>query len=145
MMHTWEDHYKKLAVALFRLWFRVEQYASSLENEDIMNTKDRVDEAILAFSMGEDEKAEALLNDCLSTHPSSVDAMRALSEVLLSMQKIEDAESVCRRAIKLEPEDLSLTVSLARILVRKGDKDGAEDATSKARILGWKEELAEGE
>ena len=71
--------------------------------------------------------------------------MRALSEVLLSMQKIEDAESVCRRAIKLEPEDLSLTVSLARILVRKGDKDGAEDATSKARILGWKEELAEGE
>lgn len=110
-----------------------------------MNTKDRVDEAILAFSMGEDEKAEALLNDCLSTHPSSVDAMRALSEVLLSMQKIEAAESVCRRALKLEPEDLSLMVSLARILVRKGDKEGAEDATSKARILGWKEELAEGE
>jgi predicted Zn-dependent protease len=145
MMHTWEDHYKKLAVALFRLWFRVEQCASSLENNEIMNTKDRVDEAILAFSMGEDEKAEALLNDCLSTHPSSVDAMRALSEVLLSMQKIEDAESVCRRALKLEPEDLSLMVSLARILVRKGDKEGAEDATSKARILGWKEELAEGE
>ena len=145
MMHTWEDHYKKLAVALFRLWFRVEQCASSLENEEIMNTKDRVDEAILAFSMGEDEKAESLLNDCLSTHPSSVDAMRALSEVLLSMQKIEDAESVCRRALKLEPEDLSLMVSLARILVRKGDKEGAEDATSKARILGWKEELAEGE
>lgn len=144
-MHTWEDHYKKLAVVLFRLWFRVEQCASSLENEEIMNTKDRVDEAILAFSMGEDEKAEALLNDCLSTHPSSVDAMRALSEVLLSMQKIKDAESVCRRALKLEPEDLSLMVSLARILVRKGDKEGAEAATSKARILGWKEELAEGE
>jgi hypothetical protein len=32
---------------------------------------------------------------------------------------------------------------LARILVRKGDKEGAEEATSKARILGWKEELAE--
>jgi hypothetical protein len=36
-------------------------------------------------------------------------------------------------------------VSLARILVRKGDKEGAEEATSKARILGWKEELAEDE
>ena len=33
-------------------------------------------------------------------------------------------------------------VSLARILVKKGDKDGAEDASAKARILGWKEELA---
>jgi hypothetical protein len=27
-------------------------------------------------------------------------------------------------------------------LVKQGDKEGAEDATSKARILGWKEELA---
>jgi hypothetical protein len=33
-------------------------------------------------------------------------------------------------------------VSLARILVKRGDKEGAEDASSKARILGWKEELA---
>ena len=46
-------------------------------------------------------------------------------------------------ALELEPEDLASVVSLARILVRKGDKDGAEEATARARILGWKEELAE--
>ena len=34
-------------------------------------------------------------------------------------------------------------VSLARILVKKGDKEGAEEASSKARVLGWKEELAQ--
>ena len=26
---------------------------------------------------------------------------------------------------------------------KKGDKDGAEEASAKARVLGWKEELAE--
>ena len=110
-----------------------------------MDMTDRVDEAILAFSMGEDEKAESLLKESLAQNPLSVDAMRALSEVLLSMQKVEDAELICRRALSVEPDDLSLMVSLARILVRKGDKEGAEEATSKARILGWKEELAEDE
>ena len=110
-----------------------------------MDTTDRVDKAILAFSMGEDAKAEALLRECLTQNPLCVDAMRALSEVLLSLQKVEDAETFCRRALEVSPDDLSLMVSLARILVRKGDKEGAEEATSKARILGWKEELAEDE
>jgi predicted Zn-dependent protease len=123
--------------------FLVELWAGTLENIQPMDIKDRVDKAILAFSMGDDEGAEALLNECLSHNPLCVDAMRALSEVLLSMQKTEEAEDICRRALSEAPEDLSLMVSLARILVRKGDKEGAEEATSKARILGWKEELAE--
>lgn len=32
MMHTWEEYYKNLALALDRLWFRVEQCAGPLEN-----------------------------------------------------------------------------------------------------------------
>ena len=61
----------------------------------------------------------------------------------LSARKVDQAETTCRRALAIDPDDLSLVVSLARILVRKGDKEGAEEATSKARVLGWKEELAE--
>ena len=109
-----------------------------------MDNTDRVDEAILAFSMGEDEKAEALLKECLAQNPLCVDAMRAFRGSFVHA-KVEDAETFCRRALKVSPDDLSLMVSLARILVRKGDKEGAEEATSKARILGWKEELAEDE
>jgi hypothetical protein len=30
-------------------------------------------------------------------------------------------------------------------LVAQGDKDGAEEASSKARVLGWKDELAQDE
>lgn len=110
-----------------------------------MKINDSVNEAILAFSMGDDEEAERILHECLSEDPENVEALRALAEVLLSMKKVEQAEIICRRALSTEADDLSLMVTLARILVRKGDKEGAEEASSKARILGWKEELAEDE
>jgi predicted Zn-dependent protease len=95
--------------------------------------------------MGDDEEAERILHECLGEDPENVEALRALAEVLLSMKKVEQAEIICRRALSFEADDLSLMVTLARILVRKGDKEGAEEASSKARILGWKEELAEDE
>jgi predicted Zn-dependent protease len=108
-----------------------------------MKTDERVEDAILAYSLGEDQEAERLLVESLKENPSSVDALRALAEVYLSARKVDQAEITCRRALAIDPDDLSLVVSLARILVRKGDKEGAEEATSKARVLGWKEELAE--
>ena len=108
-----------------------------------MKNDERVEDAILAYSLGEDQEAERLLVESLKENPSSVDALRALAEVYLAVLKVDQAETACRRALAIDPDDLSLVVSLARILVRKGDKEGAEEATSKARVLGWKEELAE--
>ena len=61
----------------------------------------------------------------------------------MATDRLEEAEVACNRALEIDPEDLTSTVSLARILVRKGDINGAEVASSKARVLGWKEELAE--
>ena len=108
-----------------------------------METDKRVGDAILAYSLGEDQKAEALLLETLEENSLCIDALRALAEVYLSAGKLAEAEASCRRALAIDPDDLSLVVSLARILVRKGDKEGAEEATAQARILGWKEELAE--
>ncbi len=105
--------------------------------------EDRVNQAVLQFTLGEEEVAETQLRAILQEHPSCVEAWRALAEVCLSRGNLDDAEQACRQALQLSPEDLTITVSLARILVNKGDKDGAEEATSKARILGWKEELAQ--
>ena len=48
---------------------------------------------------------------------------------------------LCEKALEIAPEDLTAKVSLSRILVAKGDKEGAEKATAEARILGWKEVL----
>lgn len=106
-------------------------------------TTETLEDAILAFTLGETDEALKTLKKLSLEIPESVDVWRALAEVLLSLGEVVDAENACRKAIELEPKDLTSMVSLARILVNKGDKDGAEEASAKARILGWKEELAQ--
>jgi predicted Zn-dependent protease len=107
-----------------------------------LNSKKLIDDAVLCFAIGEDSEAKEILLSVLYNEPSNVDALRAISEVCLSLQDLGLAETFCRRALTVVPDDLTSVVSLARILVKKGDKEGAEEASSKARILGWKEELA---
>ena len=104
-----------------------------------------IEDAIFAFSIGEDEKAEKILFGVVEENKKCLEAFRALAEVSLSLDKLQQAEEACRSALAINPEDLTSVGSLARILVRRGDKDGAEEASAKARILGWKEELAEEE
>ena len=106
-------------------------------------TEKTLEDAILAFTMGEHEDALKILNRLSSVNSNSVDVWRALAEVQLSAENLDEAESACKKAIDLQPEDLTSMVSFARILVKKGDKEGAESASAKARVLGWKEELAE--
>lgn len=145
MMHSRKEDYKNLANSfqISYLRFQVEQRSIDKKYMVVMDNDEKVEDAILAYTLGDDKEAERLLVESLKENPSSVDALRALAEVYLSSNKVEQAETVCRRAIAINPDDLALVVSLARILVRKGDKEGAEEATNKARILGWKEELAE--
>lgn len=104
-----------------------------------------VDQAVLMFTLGEEEKAQSLLVEYLNSNDQDLDAWRALSEIRLTGQDFPGAEEACRRALAIDANDLTSTVSLARILVAQGDKDGAEEASAKARILGWKDELAQDE
>jgi|TARA_B110000003_G_C16485371_1_gene471369 predicted Zn-dependent protease len=107
-----------------------------------INSKSLIDDAIFSFSIGDEKTARNTLLKVLESDPDNLDALRAISEVFLSLNELESSELYCRRALKTNPKDLTSMVSLARILVKRGDKEGAEDASSKARILGWKEELA---
>ena len=102
-----------------------------------------VDQAVLLFTLGDEQEALTLLKNHLSIHPQDIDAWRALAEIRLSIKDFPNAEEACRKALAINPDDLTATVSLARILVAQGDKDGAEEASAKARILGWKDELAQ--
>ena len=107
-----------------------------------IDSKSLIDDAIFSFSIGDEKKARNILLSVLESDHDNLDALRAISEVFLSLNELESSELYCRRALKTNPKDLTSMVSLARILVKRGDKEGAEDASSKARILGWKEELA---
>ena len=102
-----------------------------------------VDQAVLLFTLGQEKEAESLLAEYLSRHENDLSAWRALSEIRLSTKDFSAAEAACRKALSINPDDLTSNVSLARILVAQGDKEGAEEASSKARVLGWKDELAQ--
>jgi len=102
-----------------------------------------VDQAILHFTLGEEEKAESMLTKFLTANPQELSAWRALAEIRLAKKDFISAEEACRKALSIDANDLTSTVSLARILVAQGDKAGAEDASARARILGWKDELAQ--
>ena len=110
---------------------------------DEVNPIDLVEEATLDFSLGEEEAAEGKLLRASELAPECVDAWRALAEVRLARQDLPGALTACEKALEVEPEDLTAKVSLSRILVAMGDKEGAEKATAEARVLGWKEELQE--
>ena len=105
--------------------------------------KAAINRAVLDFTMGEEERAENSLLEIIEIQPGNADAFRALAEVRLARQNLDGAEKACRSALALNPDDLTSMVSLSRILVAKGDKEGAEQATARARVLGWKDELAQ--
>jgi Tfp pilus assembly protein PilF len=105
------------------------------------NPIDLVEEAILEFSLGEEEIAENKLLKAVESDHNCLDGWRALAEVRLAMNDINGAHVACEKALRIAPDDLTAKVSLSRILVAKGDKEGAEKATAEARILGWQEEL----
>lgn len=107
------------------------------------NIKSLVDDGILEFSLGNDDVALKIFQKALEDDPCYLPALRAISEVCLSLNMITEAENFCNRALAVDKKDLTSMVSLARILVKKGDKEGAEKASGEARILGWKEELSE--
>ena len=109
----------------------------------VSNIEDKLEDAIIAFTLGETQEALNILEALSKKNAASIDVWRALAEVHLSHGDFDSAEEACNKALGLNPDDLTSTVSLARILVKKGDKDGAEEASAKARVLGWKEELAE--
>lgn len=107
------------------------------------NSEETIEDAILAFTMEETREALDILDKLTKEDPDSIDVWRALAEVRLSNGQLDEAEQACKKALELNPDDLTSVVSLARILVNKGDKEGAEAASAKARVLGWKEELAD--
>ena len=109
-----------------------------------MSTKNQnLEEAILLFTLGQTAKALEFVHAITKNEPQSIDAWRALAEIQLSENNVREAEVACLRALEIDSSDLTSTVTLARVLVKKGDKKGAEDASAKARVLGWKDELAQ--
>ncbi|RME72620.1 MAG: tetratricopeptide repeat protein [Verrucomicrobia bacterium] len=100
-----------------------------------------IEEATFDYSMGENDTAVEKLERATLQAPESVEAWHALAEVLFNMRRFDEALAAAERAHALRPDDIFINTTLSRIWMEKGDKTRAEHFGTRARVLGWKDQL----
>ncbi len=100
-----------------------------------------IEDATFEFSIGETDAAIAKLGQAVELAPGSFEAWHALAEVNFSVQRFDAALVAAERAHALRPDDIFINTSLSRIWMEKGDKTQAEHFGTRARVLGWKDQL----
>ena len=97
--------------------------------------------ALDRFAAGDLERAVAEYNKAIHADPTFSDPMHGLARVYLELNRLDDAIAVAKRISDVDPEDVLAHTSLSVIYQKKGMVAEAEAEASKARILGWKEQL----
>ena len=100
-----------------------------------------IEDAILDFTMGENDLAISKLEKVLSVDDTLFDAWHALTEIYYADKVFDKALETAEKAHSIKPKDLHINTSLSRIWLANGDKEKAEHFGAQARMLGWKEEL----
>ena len=97
--------------------------------------------ALSAHRKGDKIEARRLLEAILEQHPDHADSLEVLAMLLSESGQLDRAIELTQRLIGLRPDSIMGHANLSRFYMLKGDKTTAEDWQSKARVLGWKDEL----
>ncbi|MBE2213113.1 MAG: tetratricopeptide repeat protein [Opitutaceae bacterium] len=103
-----------------------------------------IDDATFDFTLGETDSALAKLARATEAVPASFEAWHATAEILFSARRFDDALAAAEKAHALRPDDIFINTSLSRIWMERGDKPKAEHFGTRARVLGWKDQLKGG-
>jgi tetratricopeptide (TPR) repeat protein len=76
--------------------------------------------------MGRDSEALPHLQTALGVSPNDVRALDQLGVVLLSLDRVADAEAALRKAAALAPKDADVALHLGRALMDRGDEQEAQ-------------------
>ena len=82
-------------------------------------------QALELYKAGSLEQARAVLLASIGAHPTGID-FSLLGTIDVSTGRLDDAEQHLRRAIKLEPGLVGARLTLAQVLLSKGDAKAAE-------------------
>lgn len=106
------------------------------------NIQSLVDDATLDFTLGEVDAALSKLARATSISPESFEAWHATAEINFSLRRLDKALAAAEKAHALRPGDLFINTTLSRIWMERGEKARAEHFGAQARILSWKDQLA---
>ncbi len=88
--------------------------------------------------------AIALLERAVAADPQLVDAWEALGVLYDKLNRLDDAIAATEKFAALKPDEVMAHTNLSRFFQKKGLKERAEEEQGKARLIGWKQELAQG-
>lgn len=101
-----------------------------------------IEEATLDFTLGETDAALTKLSRAVEAAPASHEAWHAVAEINFSLRRLDEALVAAETAHALRPADLFVNTTLSRIWMERGDKAKAEHFGAQAKILSWKDQLA---
>ena len=93
------------------------------------------------YAEGRHAEAVREYEAAIAADPSLLDAMHGLARVYQDMDRLDEAIAIAQRITALDPDDVLAHTSLSILYQRKGMVPEAEAEGSKARILGWKQQL----
>jgi tetratricopeptide (TPR) repeat protein len=97
--------------------------------------------ALGAHRKGDKAQARQLLEALLAEQPDHADSLEVLAMLLSEQGELDRAIELSLRLLELRPDSIMGHANISRFYMLKGDKTTAEDWQSKARVLGWKDEL----
>jgi tetratricopeptide (TPR) repeat protein len=101
-----------------------------------------IEDATADFALGDSDTALEKLSRATASAPDSFEAWHALAEVNFSLRHYDAALAAAESAHRINPADLFINTTLSRIWMEKGNKPKAEQFGAQAKILGWKDQLA---
>ena len=90
------------------------------------------------------EGAVRSLEQAVAADATLADAWEALGVLCDKLGRLDQAIAATEKLVALKPDEIMAHTNLSRFYVKKGMKEKAEEEQGKARLLSWKQELAEG-
>jgi len=100
--------------------------------------------ALDLMAEGHLEKAVAAYQDSVTADPTFTEAMHGLARALQDLGRYDEAIAVAQKIAEIDPDDVLAHTSLSVLYQKKGMIPEAEAEGSKARVLGWKQQLKGG-
>ncbi len=94
------------------------------------------------FAAGELPAAISAFRESLLLDPSLLDAMHGLIRALQESGDYDQAIATAHRLAEIDPDDVLAHTSLSILYQHKGMVPEAEAEALKAKLLGWKKQLA---
>ena len=108
-----------------------------------MTADDLYHEGLDRLAEGDAAGAADCMRRCLEVDPGKLDAMHGLIRSLQEQKEFDAAIAVARRLIELDPAEVLAHTSLSILYQHKGMIAEAEAEALKAKLLGWKQYLAQ--